>query len=168
MDQRCLRRVKEKSCSVSFISVPKECAASADRHCSLKGIGDEPQQAFRLRCSTQTLLAKVIPKIKTSLGVRQSELTFRAMAHKIYYVLLCHLKLVKPHGGVKMTGFMTTREAAEKWGITIRQVQNHCKRGLIKGAQKAGNNWMIPEGTRRPKYTFICETDDDTEEPRAE
>ena len=48
---------KEKPCSVFFISVPQECAASADRHCPFKGIGDVPQQAFRLRCSTQTLLA---------------------------------------------------------------------------------------------------------------
>lgn len=26
-----------------------------------------------------------------------------------------------------MNGYMTTKEAAEKWGITQRQVQNHCK-----------------------------------------
>ena len=26
-----------------------------------------------------------------------------------------------------MEGFMTTKEAAEKWNISVRQVQNHCK-----------------------------------------
>ena len=57
-----------------------------------------------------------------------------------------------------MNGFMTTKEAAEKWNITIRQVQNHCKNGRIKGVIKAGTNWLIPEGTQRPIYTFICES----------
>ena len=56
-----------------------------------------------------------------------------------------------------MNGYMTTKEAAEKWNITIRQVQNHCKSGCITGVMKVGTNWLIPEGTQRPKYTFICE-----------
>ena len=57
-----------------------------------------------------------------------------------------------------MNGFMTTKEAAEKWNITIRQVQNHCKNGRIKGVIKVGTNWLIPEGTQPPIYTFICES----------
>ena len=28
-----------------------------------------------------------------------------------------------------MDGFMTTKEAANKWNISVRQVQNHCKNG---------------------------------------
>lgn len=57
-----------------------------------------------------------------------------------------------------MNGYMTTKEAAEKWNITVRQVQNHCKNGRIKGVLKIGTNWLIPEGTQRPKYTFVCES----------
>lgn len=57
-----------------------------------------------------------------------------------------------------MNGYMTTKEAAEKWNITVRQVQNHCKNGRITGVLKIGTNWLIPEGTQRPKYTFICES----------
>ena len=57
-----------------------------------------------------------------------------------------------------MNGFMTTKEASEKWNITIRQVQNHCNNGSIKGVIKVGTNWLIPEGTQRPIYTFICES----------
>lgn len=34
-----------------------------------------------------------------------------------------------------MQDFMTTSEAAEKWGITPRQVQNLCKKGQIKNAK---------------------------------
>lgn len=56
-----------------------------------------------------------------------------------------------------MNGFMTTKEAAERWNITVRQVQNHCKNGRITGVVKIGTNWLIPEGTQRPKYTFLCE-----------
>ena len=57
-----------------------------------------------------------------------------------------------------MNGYMTTKEAAEKWNITVRQVHNHCKNGRITGVLKIGTNWLIPEGTQRPKYTFICES----------
>lgn len=57
-----------------------------------------------------------------------------------------------------MNGYMTTKEAAEKWNITVRQVQNHCKNGRITGVLKIGTNWLIPEGTQRPKYTFVCES----------
>lgn len=57
-----------------------------------------------------------------------------------------------------MNGYMTTKEAAEKWNITVRQVLNHCKNGRITGVLKIGTNWLIPEGTQRPKYTFICES----------
>ena len=41
-------------------------------------------------------------------------------------------------GGNKMDGFMTTKEAAEKWNISVRQVQNHCKNGRIKGVLRVG------------------------------
>ena len=58
-----------------------------------------------------------------------------------------------------MNGYMTTKEAAEKWNITVRQVQNHCKSGRITGVMKVGTNWLIPEGTQRPKYIFVCECD---------
>lgn len=47
-----------------------------------------------------------------------------------------------------MDGFMTTKEAANKWNISVRQVQNHCKNGHIKGVMKVGTNWLIPEGTQ--------------------
>lgn len=56
-----------------------------------------------------------------------------------------------------MNGYMTTKEAAERWNITVRQVQNHCKSGRIAGVIRVGTNWLIPEGTQRPKYTFVCE-----------
>lgn len=58
-------------------------------------------------------------------------------------------------GGMGMQGFMTTKEAAEKWGITVRQVQNHCKSGRIEGLQRVGTNYLIPIDALKPTYAFI-------------
>lgn len=56
-----------------------------------------------------------------------------------------------------MNGYMTTKEAAEKWGITQRQVQNHCKMKRISGVVTVGTNYLIPESATRPVYGFFCE-----------
>ena len=49
-----------------------------------------------------------------------------------------------------MNGYITVREAAEKWGITTRQVQILCKEKRIKGATRMSRIWIIPEGTEKP------------------
>jgi excisionase family DNA binding protein len=64
------------------------------------------------------------------------------------------------HGGTTMDGYMTTKDAAEKWGISIRQVQNHCKNGRINGVQRIGTNYLIPYDAAKPKYVYICETNE--------
>lgn len=46
---------------------------------------------------------------------------------------------------------MTTKEAAEKWGVTPRQVQLLCAQGRIPGAVRFGNAWVIPVDTQKPK-----------------
>lgn len=51
--------------------------------------------------------------------------------------------------------YMTTKEAAEKWGITQRQVQNHCKMNRIPGVLTHGTTYMIPENAERPVYGFF-------------
>lgn len=59
-----------------------------------------------------------------------------------------------------MNGYMTTKEAAKKWNITVRQVQNYCKSNRITGVMKIGTNWLIPEGAQKPKYIFVCKYGD--------
>lgn len=54
-----------------------------------------------------------------------------------------------------MNGYMTTKEAAEKWGITQRQVQNHCKMNRIPGVLMHGTTYMIPENAERPVCGFF-------------
>ena len=50
-----------------------------------------------------------------------------------------------------MDGYLTIKEMAEKWNITARSVQKMCVDGRIKGAQRLGTVWAIPEDTLRPK-----------------
>lgn len=56
-----------------------------------------------------------------------------------------------------MEGFMTTKEAAEMWNISIRQVQNHCKNGRIKGVIRVGTNYLIPQNAVKPTYVYVYE-----------
>ena len=48
------------------------------------------------------------------------------------------------------TELMTTMEAAEQWGITMRRVQVLCENGKVKGAVRMGRTWIIPRGTPKP------------------
>lgn len=59
-----------------------------------------------------------------------------------------------------MNGYITTKQATEKWGITQRQVQIHCQKGRIPGITKFNNNYMIPENAQRPMYDYFSKTED--------
>ncbi len=46
--------------------------------------------------------------------------------------------------------YITVKEAAEKWGCNVRQVQRYCSLGVIHGMRKLGAYWMIPENAEKP------------------
>ena len=46
--------------------------------------------------------------------------------------------------------YMTTKEAAAKWGVTDRMALYHCTSGRIAGAVKMGNTWLIPKDAVKP------------------
>jgi len=46
---------------------------------------------------------------------------------------------------------ITTKEAAERWGITPRQVQLLCANNRISGAVHFGKAWVIPMEAQKPK-----------------
>lgn len=46
--------------------------------------------------------------------------------------------------------WITTKEAAELWGITTRRVQILCDKGKVRGAGRLGDIWVIPKGTPKP------------------
>ena len=45
---------------------------------------------------------------------------------------------------------MSSKQAAEIWGITDRQVQSLCSQGKIEGASKLGRAWLIPKDAPKP------------------
>lgn len=49
-----------------------------------------------------------------------------------------------------MNGYITVEEAAEKWGVTPRQVQILCKENRITGAARMSRIWIIPENAEKP------------------
>ena len=58
------------------------------------------------------------------------------------------------NGGATVEGYMTTKEAAEKWEISQRQVQIHCQKKRIPGVVTVGTNYLIPSNATRPVYGF--------------
>jgi len=46
--------------------------------------------------------------------------------------------------------YLTAKETAEKWKMSLRQVQYFCLSGKIPGVIKAGHQWMIPFDAKRP------------------
>lgn len=49
-----------------------------------------------------------------------------------------------------MNGYITVQEAANKWGITPRQVQILCKSNRVVGATRMSRIWIIPEDAEKP------------------
>lgn len=45
---------------------------------------------------------------------------------------------------------ITAAQAAEKWGISLRRVQDLCRMGKIPGAERFGTHWMLPADAIRP------------------
>lgn len=46
--------------------------------------------------------------------------------------------------------YISTSEAAAKWGLSRRRVAILCKEERIEDAQKAGETWIIPENAEKP------------------
>lgn len=51
--------------------------------------------------------------------------------------------------------YLSTSEVATKWGLSSRRVGVLCNEGRIKGAQKAGATWIIPEFAKKPNDARI-------------
>lgn len=51
--------------------------------------------------------------------------------------------------------YMSTFEAAEKWGISHRRVSILCNQDRIPGAQRVGSRWIIPEDVEKPSDARI-------------
>lgn len=51
--------------------------------------------------------------------------------------------------------YITIKEAADKWNLSVRRVQCICMEGKIKGVKKFGHAWAIPENAEKPKDNRI-------------
>ena len=47
-------------------------------------------------------------------------------------------------------GIMTVKQAAEKWGVQQRRVQEMIREGRIPGAYKLDVIWVMPDDTEKP------------------
>lgn len=50
-----------------------------------------------------------------------------------------------------MEDYISIREAAEKWGVSPRRVNQFCADGRIPGAKKFGNSWAVPVDACKPE-----------------
>lgn len=46
--------------------------------------------------------------------------------------------------------YITSKEASEKWGVTIRQMGYYCSGERIPGAVKMAGVWLIPKEAQKP------------------
>jgi len=46
--------------------------------------------------------------------------------------------------------YITAKQAAENWELTVRRVQDLCRNNQIDGAVRWGRDWMIPADAHRP------------------
>lgn len=54
-------------------------------------------------------------------------------------------------GGGEMEGYLSLREAAERWGVSERRISQYCTQGRIPGAQKFGRSWAVPADAEKPE-----------------
>ena len=50
-----------------------------------------------------------------------------------------------------MKGFLSVREAAEKWNVSMRWVNQYIQEGRVPGVERFGKSWVIPEDTKKPE-----------------
>ena len=46
--------------------------------------------------------------------------------------------------------YMTLKEASEKWGVSVRQINYYCVGGRIPGAVKMAGVWLLPQNAEKP------------------
>ena len=54
---------------------------------------------------------------------------------------------------MKVQDYISVKDAADKWDVSVRQVQIWCKNGKIKDVLLFGKSWAIPTDTLKPTRT---------------
>ena len=53
----------------------------------------------------------------------------------------------------KLNGYVTAKEMAGRWNVSVRQVQFWCSDGKIEGVVQFGKSWAIPDNAPKPTRT---------------
>ena len=51
--------------------------------------------------------------------------------------------------------YLSIKQTAEKWGISVRIIQVLCTSGRIEGAARIGYAWAIPADAKKPEDARI-------------
>ena len=51
----------------------------------------------------------------------------------------------------QLKGYLSVKETAEKWGISVRWVNQYIQAGRIPGCEKLGSIWAIPVDAVKPE-----------------
>lgn len=46
--------------------------------------------------------------------------------------------------------YIAAKQAAERWGISLRRVQKLCSEGRIPGVERVGRDWLVPKSAEKP------------------
>ncbi len=60
--------------------------------------------------------------------------------------------------------YISVKEAAEKWEVSVRWVQKFCAEGRIPDVIRFGHLWMIPKDAKRPYDLRRKSSDNKSEE----
>jgi DNA adenine methylase len=47
--------------------------------------------------------------------------------------------------------YISTRQAADKWSVSLRSVQIYLQNGRIPGAIQPARDWLIPKDAKKPE-----------------
>ncbi len=48
--------------------------------------------------------------------------------------------------------YWTTKECAQKWGLTERTVRNYCLKGALSDVIQVGKHYYVPETAEKPVH----------------
>ena len=51
----------------------------------------------------------------------------------------------------KLKGYLSVQQTADKWGVSVRWVNQYILEGRIPGCERFGRVWAIPEDAVKPK-----------------
>ena len=59
--------------------------------------------------------------------------------------------IIERQNGEEDMKLLTTTETAKRWEISARRIALLCSQGRVKGAEKVGNTWLIPDTAEKPQ-----------------